>query len=698
MKKWILLSVLLLVVTGVAQAIPDPSAVYCILQGYEIEIRTDEQGNQYGVCVFPDGSECSTWAYYCKCEPNGIGCWPGDFTCHWPCEAMPCKEAGEPVLVSKCCEGLDEIYPPHIFDANCNKLGLVGWLFLCSDCGNGICECWESKCNCPEDCAQPRIIYVDADANGINDGSSWTDAYNYLQDAFADANSAPKPLEIRVAQGIYKPDQGTGITPGDRMATFQLINGVTLRGGYAGFGEPDPNERDIDAYETILSGDLNGNDIDVKDPADLLDEPTRAENSYHVVTGSGTDPNAILDGFIITGGNANSSWPRDSGAGMYNEYGSPTVINCIFSANSTQFFGGGMYNENSSPILNFCTFSENSTDVGGGGIYNYNSSPTLTNCTFRGNRAKHFAGGMDGVQGSSPVLVKCTFSSNSAGSRGGGISHAECNLVLSNCIFSGNSADNSGGGVYCHNNTNLTLNNCIFAKNKAPIGEAVACDSTREQYQNTLKITNCILWDEGNEIWNNDGSTITISYTDLKGGQAACYDPCDTIEWGMGNIDADPCFADPGFWHPNGTPADANDDFWVDGDYHLKSQAGRWDANEGRWTIDEVTSLCIDAGNPGCPLGDEPNDPNNVRINMGAFGGTAEASKTPADWRSIADLTNDWTVDFNDLKVFVDYWLETGECIPSDLNRNQSVDFSDFAIFGQQWSGTPVIEPGIGKD
>ncbi len=80
---------------------------------------------------------------------------------------------------------------------------------------------------------------------------------------------------------------------------------------------------------------------------------------------------------------------------------------------------------------------------------------------------------------------------------------------------------------------------------------------------------------------------------------------------------------------------------------------------------------------------------------MGAYGGTTEASKTPANWRNIADLTNDWTVDFNDLKVFVDYWLETGQCIPSDLNRSQAVDFVDVAIFGKQWSGTPVIEPGI---
>ena len=70
---------------------------------------------------------------------------------------------------------------------------------------------------------------------------------------------------------------------------------------------------------------------------------------------------------------------------------------------------------------------------------------------------------------------------------------------------------------------------------------------------------------------------------------------------------------------------------------------------------------------------------------MGACGGTAEASKSPANWRSIADITNDWIVDSNDLKVFVNYWLETGECIPSDLDRSQSVDFNDFAILGGQW-------------
>ncbi|MHC4207912.1 MAG: hypothetical protein ACYSTT_24930, partial [Planctomycetota bacterium] len=151
--------------------------------------------------------------------------------------------------------------------------------------------------------AAGKIIYVD-DASVGNNGSSWADAYCCLQNALNDAQSGD---EIRVAQGIYKPDRevGTGrnirvVASGDRTVAFQLKKGVTLRGGYAGFGEPDPNAREISLYETILSGDLNGDDNIVNDPCDLLTEPTRAENSYSVVTGSVED--CFLDGFTISGG------------------------------------------------------------------------------------------------------------------------------------------------------------------------------------------------------------------------------------------------------------------------------------------------------------------------------------------------------------------------------------------------------------
>jgi len=171
--------------------------------------------------------------------------------------------------------------------------------------------------------ATPRIIYVDTNAQGINNGSSWVNAYKYLQDAITDANSGEKPVEIRVAKGIYKPDEGNGITHGDKSATFKLLNAVTIKGGYAGFGEQDPNAQNNKVYETVLSGDLQGND-----GPNLVSN--MQDNSCHVVTGSYTDTTAVIDGFTITRGKEDHFFSKDGcegGSGMCIQAGSPTIIN-----------------------------------------------------------------------------------------------------------------------------------------------------------------------------------------------------------------------------------------------------------------------------------------------------------------------------------------------------------------------------------
>ncbi len=92
-------------------------------------------------------------------------------------------------------------------------------------------------------------------------------------------------------------------------------------------------------------------------------------------------------------------------------------------------------------------------------------------------------------------------------------------------------------------------------------------------------------------------------------------------------MDTDPRFASPGHWDLNETLHEPYDDVWVSGDYHLKPQAGRWDVVSESRVIDDVTSPCVDAGDPNSPVGDEP-EPNGGRTNMGAYGGTAEASKS----------------------------------------------------------------------
>ena len=115
--------------------------------------------------------------------------------------------------------------------------------------------------------------------------------------------------------------------------------------------------------------------------------------------------------------------------------------------------------------------------------------------------------------------------------------------------------------------------------------------------------------------------------------------------WGDGNIEADPLFADP-------------DNY----DYHLKSQAGRFDPNMQSWVQDEVTSPCIDAGDPNSPVGYEP-FPNGGYVNMGAYGGTSEASKSyfgqPLCETIIAgDINGDCKVDQTDWDILMLHWLE----------------------------------------
>jgi parallel beta-helix repeat protein len=511
-----------------------------------------------------------------------------------------------------------------------------------------------------------QIIFVDADASGANDGSSWADAYNYLQDALAAASSGD---EIWAAQGIYKPDEGGGVTAGDRTATFQLKNGVAIYGGYAGFGEPNSNARHIDAYETILSGDLAGNDTAVADPADLWREPTRSDNSFTVVTGSGCDETAVLDGLTIARGNANVRGdlraPSHCGAGIYNNSGSPTISNCVFIHNSS-FLGGGIYNYHySSPRVTKCNFTGNSALYDGGAMNNRDySSPTVTNCTFIGNSAVHsVCGGMYNVSYSSPTVINCTFSNNA---RGGMYNADHSSPTVTNCIFTGNSTKWSSGAGMCNvssssprvtnciftgsrnhyegrgmmnsNSSSPTVTNCVFSGNWtygigggmynksycSPIvtnctfsgNVAGAGGGIGNYYYCSPTVTNCIFWrDSPNEIYNAHNSLTLVSYSDVLGGFT-----------GIGNIKTDPMFPEPGYW------ADANDPnipvepddpnaIWVDGDYHLRPGSPCIDAGDNNSVPADTIDLDGD-GNTTEPIPWDLDGNLRVvggRIDMGAY-------------------------------------------------------------------------------
>ena len=630
-----------------AGAMPDPASVFCREMGYDIEIRRDEEGNEYGVCVFPDGSECDEWHYYCKCEPDGIGCWPGEFTCDWPCEPVHCTEAGQYAWFVECCDGLDRLLPGYVYDLDCRKVGST-WMHLCSDCGNGICEGWESKCNCPQDCKSIRVIFVDSRAGGANDGSCWADAYNFLQDALAEAWSSAKPLEIRVAQGVYRPDEGQQQTAGDRGATFDLISGVTLKGGYCGFGEADPNGRDPNLYPSVLSGDLNGDDAAVDNAEDLLSEPTRADNSYHVTTARFTARTGVLDGFVVSSGKAAGQWwEGHKGGGLLVVGGAPTdsqpvIVDCTFVDNSAT--DGGAILSTGSPTLINCRFINNAA-TRGGGLYHAGFDISLNNCIFLDNYATD--GGASYVERPLSSIDNCVFKRNSAGHGGALYLRYSWSSEVTNCIFIANCATD-GGGMY-NDQSSPTLTNCTFSGNSATRdGGAMYIDRNA-----SAKLTNCILW----------ADIPQETYMHLLSGVSVAT--CSNIQdgWpGVTNTSVDPCFAQLGYWCLDGTPEDPKDDFWVDGDYHLKSQAGRWDPQTQSWVKDDVTSLCIDAGNPVTAIMHEP-FPNGGIINMGAYGGTPEASKSyfgePVCETIVAgDINGDCKVDITDFAIMAAHWLE----------------------------------------
>ena len=521
-----------------------------------------------------------------------------------------------------------------------------------------------------------KIIYIDDDATGANDGSSWENAYIYLQDALADAEAEEKPVEIRVAQGIYKPDLGVYQIQGDNRfwhSTFFLINDVALSGGYAGVNEPDPNERNVELYESILSGDLNGDDIEVEDPCDLYDEPTREDNSFSVVSSYLNDANAVIDGFTIRGGFFNGFIDPGptGGGGMHIYRGSPTIIDCTFTGNATQErggYGGGIVIYNGSPTLVNCTFTKNSARSGGGiciQTFRAKANPTFINCVFSNNYSTSDGAGMFSWYGGNIVLLNCTFTGNISESSGGGL-YSSGIVELNNCTLSNNSAITEGGGIALSEYSQLvTINNSIFTGNRvlgtqSSLGSGGACslsgdDTTitnstfygnRAKQNSTivkssssiLNISNCIVWDGQDAISDSNSSTLMVSYSDIQGG------------WeGQGNIDVNPLFANPGYWAEANDPniiAEPNDPnaVWIEGDYRLKSQEGRYDPNSESWVIDDVTSPCIDAGDPNSPIGYEPY-PNGGLINMGAYGGTLEASLSPNDVNGFGLSYNPYPVD-----------------------------------------------------
>ena len=219
-------------------------------------------------------------------------------------------------------------------------------------------------------CPPNTIIYVNANAMGENNGSSWTDAFTNLQDALS--LSCTNVTQVWVANGTYFPDQGGGNTLGDRSATFTLKNNLTIYGGFDG-SEILLSDRNLAENATIISGDIGTAN-------------NNTDNTYNVVTGTGTNNTARLDGFIITKGYAVGGNGR--GGGLHNgDDSSPTIVNCIFKDNYAEF-AGAIYNKaNNGGVFINCVIENNDALYYSAGMHNVaTASVTIINCTFYGNK------------------------------------------------------------------------------------------------------------------------------------------------------------------------------------------------------------------------------------------------------------------------------------------------------------------------
>lgn len=350
---------------------------------------------------------------------------------------------------------------------------------------------------------------------------------------------------------------------------------------------------------------------------------------FYFHQGEGSD--TVLSGFTVRGGRV---------------FGSEVPPNPLPSA--AHPIGGGIYCESSSPTIVDCVITDCGAELGGG-IGCVGGAPVIVDCVIEQCTAGGFGSAQSGGRGggvgliaqANATLANCVIRGNVAYSNsfGAGLYFADSTATVAGSVITGNSAPGSvrGGGAYCTgSNTDVTFKNCIIAQNEADTGAGLYVEATSSAYGCRVDVINCTVAHNrlsvyptqpigggihsvgadirvvSSIVWYNGGTAAVIS------GAPLAKDPVSysNIQRGFpfpgpGNLSEEPLFASrtvPG------------------ADYHLKSSEGRYNPATGGWTSDPVSSPCIDMGDPRASVAEEP-APHGDRINMGAYGGTPEASR-----------------------------------------------------------------------
>jgi parallel beta-helix repeat protein len=451
----------------------------------------------------------------------------------------------------------------------------------------------------------PGVIYVDMSAPGSYTGMSWDDAYSDLQDALERAR-AGCGNQIWVAAGTYKPTTNT-INP-NYYATFQLVEGVPLYGGFTG-NETSQSQRNWLTNQTILTGDINNDG--------------NGDVAW-VVTASSVGQANIIDGFIITKGRV---------AGIYCDGASPTIMHNTLQQNQ---WGIGCRN-NSSPDIKACSIQYNSS-----GIDCRNSALTVFDCMI----ADNYGRGIDSGVNFLIRVSNCTFQNN--GVDGIYDSGTSSTTITNNII-----RRNGDNGIYCvgigegieiknnwiHNNGTYNYGDGIYVDNYSyPPAPVIIRNNTiirnarygiNSSWSENVNISNCIIWNNTTGQLNNCNAI--YSCTTDPGFMNITTDPND-----LHIAENSPC-KDTG--NPSGNYNGETD---IDGEGRVKY--GRVDigADEYYWSSadfngDKFVNF-IDYSEFALAWQSHPGDPNwNPDCNIG----------TPVNNQ----------IDYNDLAVFCEDWL-----------------------------------------
>ncbi len=413
---------------------------------------------------------------------------------------------------------------------------------------------------------------------GTGDGSSWANAAN-LQDALTagGAVTAASGAEIWVAAGTYTP----GTARGD---SFVLVEGVEVYGGFAGT-ETALSQRDPAANVTTLSGDLNGDDG--------ANFANNGDNSFHVVRGgSGITTATVLDGFTISGGNANGGGNNANGGGILNFDSSPTLTNVTISGNRADFRGGGIKNDfNSSPTLTNVTITGNTAGEGGGIANAFFSNATLTNLIISGNRADIYGGGLFNRNNSTPTVTNVSITSNTAGFGGGGIYNFDnSNATLTNVTITGNEATNLGGGIF-NNVSDASYTNVTITGNTAGVNAGGFFNDNSNPTLTNVTITSNTTGGVGGGFFNQGSSNPVIQNSIIWGNNTQVFVSGGNLSYshslvqgenppGTGNLDGTNLANDPDFIAPLAPGLNTG------GNYRLRSSSPAVNAGDNNADLD----------------------------------------------------------------------------------------------------------------